>query len=318
MRKENFQFGDVNFKWGDKLADVKSQLPEKDTITLSDEASYMPEVVTIKLPKFWTLNVAHCHFSAVDDDRLIDSIWINIPAQLIDRQQVTKKLIAYLGQGSDYSSDSHYYSDNVVEHCEWVFDNCRISVSMYGGVREEDDERIIGCLSIWLTDVELLDALYSKPIRDMEAKMADQIVLSSIESFQTKQAQDMRRSRERDMFSDYPADFVVRAFDGLEKEALFQTPLAIRSRITESQICTWQSLAGDYYLSDYWQTVKLEKGLNCSWNNLLPTKFGGVCYVSIEGLVITDEHSRPETKVFIKHLEKILETKIKCRESYSD
>lgn len=318
MRKDNFQFGDVNFKWGDNLGDIKSQLLEKNTITLSDEASYMPEIVTIKLANFWSLNVAYCHFSAANDDRLIDSIWINIPAQLFNRQPVIKKLIAYLGPGSNYSSDSHYHSGNVVEHCEWIFDNCVIGISMYGGVREEDNEKIIGSLSISLSDVELLDLLYSKPIRDMESKMADQVDISTIQSFQTQQAQDMRRSRERNMFPNYPADFVVRAFDGLHKEALFQTPLAIRSSITESQICTWQSLAGDYYLSEYWQTVKLEKDINCSWNNLLPTKFGGVCYVSIGGLVITDEHSRPETKVFIKHLEKILWTKIKCRESYSD
>lgn len=29
MRKEHFQFGDVNFKLGDKLSDIKAQLPEK-------------------------------------------------------------------------------------------------------------------------------------------------------------------------------------------------------------------------------------------------------------------------------------------------
>ena len=94
-----------------------------------------------------------------------------------------KKLIAYLGSESNYSSDSHYCSGNVVEHCEWIFDNCVIGVSMYGGVREEDDERIIGCLSISLSDVELLDSLYSKPIRDVEYKMADEVDISTIQSF---------------------------------------------------------------------------------------------------------------------------------------
>lgn len=191
MRKDSFQLGDLNFEWGDKLADIKSQLPEKDTVTRSYDTSYMPKIVTIKLAKFWFLNVAYCHFSAVDDDRLIDSIWINIPAQLFNRQPVIKKLIAYLGSGSNYSSDSHYYSGNVVEHCEWIFDNCVIGVSMYGGVREEDDERIIGCLSISLSDVELLDSLYSKPIRDVEYKMADEVDISTIQSFQTQQAQSM-------------------------------------------------------------------------------------------------------------------------------
>lgn len=75
MRKDSFQLGDLNFEWGDKLADIKSQLPEKDTVTRSYDTSYMPKIVTIKLAKFWFLNVAYCHFSAVDDDRLIDSVW---------------------------------------------------------------------------------------------------------------------------------------------------------------------------------------------------------------------------------------------------
>ena len=316
MRKDSFQLGDLSFEWGDKLADIKSQLPEKDMVTRSYDTSYMPKIVTIKLAKFWSLNVAYCHFSAVDDDRLIDSIWINIPAQLFNRQPVIKKLIAYLGSGSNYSSDSHYYSGNVVEHCEWIFDNCVIGVSMYGGVREEDDERIIGCLSISLSDVELLDSLYSKPIRDVEYKMADEVDISTIQSFQTQQAQSMRRSRERDEFSNHPAAFVIRAFDSLHKEALFQTPLAVQSVITKFEVCTWQSTIGDYYLSNYWQTVKLENDISSKWTNLLPTKSFGVCYVSIGGLLIIDEDSRPETKVFVEHIEKIIKSKIAYHETY--
>ncbi|SLJ83446.1 hypothetical protein [Psychrobacter sp. DAB_AL43B] len=316
MKKDSFLFGDVMFRWGDKLSDIKAQLPEKDTVTRSYEESYMPETVTIKLSEIWSLKVAYCHFSAADDDRLIDSIWINIPAQLFNRQPVIKKLIAYLGPGSNYSSDSQYYSGNVVEHCEWIFDNCVIGVSMYGGVREEDNEKIIGSLSISLSDVELLDSLYSKPIRDMESKMADQVDISTIKSFQTQQAQSMRRSREREEFPDHPAAFVIRAFDGLHKETLFQTPLVIQSVITESEVCTWKSKVGDYYLSNYWQTVKLEDDMSSKWTNLLPTKSPGVCYVSIGGLLIIDENSRPETKVFVKHIEKIIKSKIEYHETY--
>lgn len=316
MRKEHFQFGDVNFKWGDKLSDIKAQLPEKDTVTHSYEESYMPETVTIKLSEMWSLKVAYCHFSVADDDRLIDSIWINIPAQLFNRQPMIKKLIAYLGSESNYSSDSHYCSGNVVEHCEWIFDNCVIGVSMYGGVREEDDERIIGCLSISLSDVELLDSLYSKPIRDVEYKMADEVDISTIQLFQTQQAQSMRRSREREEFPNHPAAFVIRAFDGLHKDMLFQTPLLVSSNITESEVCTWQSMTGDYYLSNYWQTVKLENNISSKWTNLLPTKSFGVCYVSIGGLLIIDEDSRPETKVFVEHIEKIIKSKIAYHETY--
>ena len=316
MRKNEFLFGDVTFKWGDKLSDIKAQLSEKNTVTRSYDASYMPKIVTIRLAKFWSLNVAHCHFSAADDDRLIDSIWINIPAQLFNRQQVIKKLIAYLGPGSNYSSDSHYYSDNVVEHCEWEFDNCVIGVSMYGGVREEDNEKIIGSLSISLSDIDLLDSLYSKPIRDLESEMADQVDISTIESFQTKQAQSMPRSREREEFPNHPAAFVIRAFDGLHKEALFQTPLAVQSVITQSEVCTWQSTIGDYYLSNYWQTVQLENDTFSKWTNLLPTKSAGVCYVSIGGLLIVDEDSRPETKIFVRHIEKIIKSKMEYHEAY--
>lgn len=317
MRKDDFLFGDIEFKWGDKLADIKSQLLEKDTITRSYDESYMPEIVTIKLSKFWSLNVAYCHFSAADDDRLIDSIWINIPAQIINRQPVIKKLIAYLGPGLNYFSDSFYHSGNVVEHCEWIFDNCMISVSMYGGVREEDNEKIIGCLSISLSDVELLDSLYSKPIRDIEYIMADQVNMDSIKPFQTQQAQDMSRSRERKEFPNHSAAFVIRAFDGLHKEALFQTPLTIQKSITDSEVCTWQSLARDYYLSNYWQTVKLENNIPSKWTNLLPTKFSGVSYVSIGGLLIVDDHSRPETKILVKHIEKIIKSKIEYYEGHN-
>ena len=316
MRKNEFLFGDVTFKWGDKLSDIKAQLSEKNTVTRSYDASYMPKIVTIRLAKFWSLNVAHCHFSAADDDRLIDSIWINIPAQLFNRQQVIKKLIAYLGPGSNYSSDSHYYSDNVVEHCEWEFDNCVIGVSMYGGVREDDNEKIIGSLSISLSDIDLLDSLYSKPIRELESKMADQVNISTIESFQTKQAQSMPRPREREEFPNHPAAFVIRAFDGLYKDALFQTPLAVQSVITQSEVCTWQSTIGDYYLSNYWQTVQLENDIFSKWTNLLLTKSAGVCYVSIGGLLIVDEDSRPETKIFVRHIEKIIKSKMEYHEAY--
>src|SRR5699024_1207775 len=123
-------------------------------------------------------------------------------------------------------------------------------------------------------------------------------------------------SMETTSFPNYDIDFISRAFNGFNKRKLFKTPSAIQSQISEFQVATWQSIVGDYYLSNHWETIELNSTLKTSWSNLLPAKGSGHGSISIGDFNVSNEHSRPETQRFIEHLEKILNTSIEFFESY--
>lgn len=316
MRKDRFLLDDMSFKWGDKLADIKSQLSTNKIISENDNPYAIDKTLTIKLSEIWSIKTNSCEFSAPDDDRLIHRIWINLPPILFGKYRIIRQLEKYLGPKSDASTGDNRGSGSVIKNCNWRFDNCVIGVSIYGDLRLENDEVNMGLLYIDLEDVELLDSLYSKPLKDIESNLIDKINFNTIDVFQMQSAQRASWSMETMRFPNHSTNFISRAFNGFHKRALFQTPSAIQSQISKFQICTWQSIIGDYYLSNYWETIALNSTLKTSWSNLLPAKGSGHCSVSIGDFTVSNEHSRSETQVFIKHLERITNTSIACYESY--
>ncbi|MGP5502025.1 hypothetical protein [Psychrobacter faecalis] len=316
MRKENFQVGDVNFKWGDKLADVKSQISTNQIISENANPYAIGKNLTVKISEIWSIKTNSCEFSAPDDDRLIHRIWINLPPMLFGKYRIIRKLEKHLGPKSDSSTGDNHGSGSVIKNCNWRFDNCVIGISIYGDLRTENDEVNMGLLYIDLEDIELLDSLYSKPLRNIESSLVNKINLDTISIFQMQLAQRASWSMETTSFPNYDIDFISRAFNGFNKRKLFKTPSAIQSQITEFQVATWQSIVGDYYLSNHWETIELNSTLKTSWSNLLPAKGSGHGSISIGDFNVSNEHSRPETQRFIEHLEKILNTSIEFFESY--
>lgn len=326
MRQDVFQISDVRFKWGDKLADIKSQLSATDIFVENDNPYALDKTMTIKISEIWSIKTNSCEFSAPDDDRLVHRIWINIAAdnqrfnsswlKMFIKHPLIEKLKKQLGSPSTHRVGDNRGSDTVVENASWIFDNCEIGISIFGDVREEGDETNIGLIYIILKDIELLDSLYAQPLRDTEEFLKDKVDLSTIDIFQMQISQRISWSMDAHNYPTHSIDFIARALNGFHNRLLFQTPLKIKEQINSFKVCTWQATTDDYYLSNAYETVALKDALKTSWVNLLPAKGSGQGSLSIGDFNITNEHSRSETKTLVNHLENILNIKINYYEDY--
>lgn len=327
IRKEGFQIGNITFKWGDTLADIKAQFAIEHSYVENVNPYALDKTLTIKLPEIWSIKTNSCEFSAPAEDRLVDRIWINVAAdnqrpsyswlRVFRKHPLIKKLNEQLGSPLTYSLGENNGSGSVIENATWSIDNCEIGISIYGAIREENDETNSGLLYINLKDIELLDSLYSQPLKDIEKFLQNKIDLTTIKTFQMQFNQRASWSMEAYYFPQYSINFVSRAYNGFHNRALFQTPLQIQAQLKLSEVCTWQATTGDYFLSNIYETIALNDSLKVSWTNILPAKGSGHGHVAIGDFSIDNEHSRDETQELVNHIENILNIKISCYEDYN-
>ncbi len=325
-RKEGFQIGCIAFNWGDKLADIKSQLATADIITENNNPYALDKTLIIKLVEIWSIKTNACEFSTPAEDRLINRIAINIAAndhsygnswlKIFIKHPFIEKLKKQLGSPSTHRVDDNNGSSSVIENTTWLFDNCEVGISIFGEVREKNGKANIGLLYITLKDIELLDALYAPPLRDIEAFLEDKVDLTTVKIFKMQTSQRSSWSSDAYKYPKHTIDFIAKALNGFHKRDLFQTPLQIQAQLTSFKVCTWQSTTGHYYLSNIYETITLNQSLKTSWSNLLPAKGSGHGSISVGGFNISNEHSRSETQELVQHLEKILNAKIVCYEDY--
>lgn len=326
MRKEGFQIGKVSFRWGAKLADIKAQLSTADTLIENYNSHAIDKTLTIKLPEMWLIKTSSCEFSAVDDDRLIHRIRIDIAANKYSydnswlktfiKHPLIEKLKKQLGSPSTHRVGDNCGSNTVVENATWLFENCEVGISIFGGVREENGETNIGLIYITLKDIELLDEHYAQPLREIEAFLQNKIELVTVKIFKMQTSQQRSWSSDAHKYPKHSIDFISRALNGFHNRVLFQTPSRIQAQLTPFKVCTWKSTTGHFYLSNIYETVALNQSLKTSWSNLLPAKGSGHGSISMGGFRISNEHSRPETQELVDHLEYILNTEIICYEDY--
>lgn len=314
MRLEQFQISEIKFKWGDLLSDIKRQLSPNYSFKENENPYSKMSTLKVSLSNIWSIQTNSCEFSSPNTDRLINNISINISAKENTLESVIKSLENHLGPKSTEHIGDNYGSGSVIKSCKWEYDNCQIGVSIYGDIRKENNEENIGCLYIHLKDIEILDSLYAKCLKEIEYDLATRVDKKSIDSYKMEKKQWITWSMETQNYPDQSPNYISRALNGFYKREVFKTPEQVQENITEFHISVWKSTSDEYYLSNYWETIKLEKPIKISWINALPAKGGGYCTVSIGDFKINNEHSRPETKALINQIEELLNTEIKCHQ----
>ena len=330
MKKESFQIGNITFKWGDTLADIKAQLSIKDNFVENANPYALDKTLTIELAEMWSIKTNSCEFSAPAENRLIHRIAINIAAgdqylnrswlKIFIKHPLIEKLKKQLGSPATHrvNDNQNSSSSSVVENANWSFDNCEVGISIFGGVRDENGESNIGLIYITLKDIELLDSLYAQPLRDIEEFLKNKVDISTVKTFKMQVSQRIYWSLSLDArpYPTHSIDFISRALNGFHNRALFQTPLSIQAQLNSFEVCTWQATTGDYYLSNVYETILLNDSLETLWSNILPAKGNGHGHVAIGDFSIDNEHSRDETQKLVHHLEQLLDTNIVCFEDY--
>ncbi|MBL3658961.1 hypothetical protein [Fulvivirga sediminis] len=316
MRLDKITIREIKFEWGDLLSDVKSQLSTAESMVENENPYSNSSTLKIPLTDIWSISTNSCEFSSPDSDRLINNVSINISAKDNTKDSVLEAMQSQLGPTSTERNGDRYGSGSVIKNCTWKYDNCQIGVSLYGGIRKERGEESIGIIYIHLEDIELLDSLYTKRLKEIESDLSTRVNINSIDSFKMAKKQWITWSMENHKYPSLSPNFISRALNGFYKREIFKTPEQVQSNINEYEVSIWKSTSDEYYLSNYWETVRLTKSINTSWVNAKPAKGGGYCHISIGNLSINNEHSLPESKALVNRLEELMNIEIKCHQDY--
>lgn len=317
MRLENVEVENKNFTWGMTIDDIKTTFSTKDYFENENKRSLW-KTIRFKIYNQWDINCNSCEFSSPHYDRLVNRFHINLGA-IKNVDSLIHNLDMVFGKRISDTTGDNYGSGSVIRNCKWDFDNCSVGISVFGGERFEYNESNFGIIYFHLTDLELINKLYS-----IELIEKNQIIESNLlnqdfdkEIFTLKQNQWSSWSIEKNNYPDYDGDFISMTFNSLYKRDLLKTPSVLREILQKNDICIFRdSRTSESYIANYWESYLLKKSDNVNWYNALPAKGSGSCSITIGDFRINDEHSQPETNKIIKRLEQIFNKTIKCHQDY--
>lgn len=317
MRLENIEIENKNFAWGMTIDEIKLMFPTKDYFENENKHSQW-KTIRFKISNQWDINCNSCEFSSPHYDRLISRFQIKLGA-IQDIDSLMDKLDKVFSKRTSDTTGDNYGSGSVIRNCKWDFKNCSVGISIYGGERIEYNESNYGMIYFHLTDLELINKLYSTELLTKNQTIESNLLNKEFEKeiFTLKKNQWLSWAIEKNNYPDYDGDFISLTFNSLYKRDLLKTPSVLRNILKENDICIFKdSITSKSYIANYWESYLLNESDNVTWYNALPAKGSGSCSISIGDFRINDEHSQSETKKLINKLEKILNITIKCHQDY--
>lgn len=317
MRLDKIEIGNFDFKWGFDIASIKSMIPTDKYFENENQYSNL-KTLRIKLSNQWGIKFNSCEFSAPSYDRLITGFHINLG--LIDSiDSLLNKLDNRFGTRNADTVGDNYGSGSVIRNCKWDFENCGVGISIYGGERNEYDEKNYGIIYFQLKDIKLIHELYSSALYDKSEMIENNTANKDIEFklLTLNQRQWHSWEIEKNNYPNYDSDFISLTFNSLYKRNLIKTPDSLRNLIKENQVCIFtDSVTSEKYIANYWECYLLNDTDSVSWYNALPAKGSGYCSINIGDFRINNDHSQEVTKQLINELETIFKREIKCYQDY--
>jgi len=318
MRLEDIEIENTNFTWGMTIDDLKSVFSTKDFFENENKHSQW-KTLRFKMSNQWDINCNSCELSSPHYDRLINTFHINLGTIEQGVNSLLEKLDTVFGKRTSDTTGDNYGSGSVVRNCKWDFDNCGVGISIYGGERIEYNESNFGMIYFHLTDLELINKLYSTELLKKNQTIESNLHNKEFEKeiFTLKKKQWLSWAIEKNNYPNYDGDFISLTFNSLYKRYLLKTPSVLRNILKENDICIFKdSVTSETYIANYWESYLLNEKDDVTWFNTLPAKGSGSCSITVGDFRIYDEHSQLETKKLIKDLENILNKEIKCHQDY--
>lgn len=218
-----------------------------------------------------------------------------------------------------------YISSVVVYTATWMFEDIRVSLSVYGGTREKDSGAAAAGLFIdWINEKEA-----AKPFRENAKKFEDFLTLKITESTHLQKFKLLRNQRpfrivHFELNDPYVAekDPEFRASQlALYNRELYQTPEPIASRLEISEIALYTfPESNQTFVSNKWDTVCLEpKDENqIIYYEVLPARGPGGKELKIKELLVDDSKESNSLIELRKDIENKTGLKIEQRESYDE
>ena len=218
-----------------------------------------------------------------------------------------------------------YLSSAVVFSAKWIFNNIRISLSVYGGTRSNDSGLCAAGIFIdWTNEIKA-----SKPYREkteiFEKTMSEHISNDIfIKKYKLQNKQRPFRIVHYELNDPYIAekDINLRASQmSLYKRELYQTPSIISSKIQDDEIGYYKIANFDgIFISNKWDTIFLKPNHKneMTYMEILPARGSGGKQLYLKELKIDDTKNSLILLELVGQIEKDIEQKIERRETYDD
>ena len=237
-----------------------------------------------------------------------------------------------LGKPIQTNSDYHpygwkkeYISGAVVFSAKWIFDDIRISLSVYGGTRNNDSgDAAAGIFIDWIDEKTA-----AKPFRKERKKFEDLInksIKSSIafKKYSLREKQRQFRVVHFELSDPYIAekDTELRAAQlALYKRELFQTPRIIERALQPNEIALYTiSNMTKLFVSNKWDTIYLDSSnknsITCC--DVLPGRGSGGRELKLKELLIEDERESNRIVDLIKEIEVLTGLHAEATTRYDD
>jgi hypothetical protein len=218
-----------------------------------------------------------------------------------------------------------YLSGAVVFNAQWLFNDIRISLSVYGDTRNNDSGLCAAGIFIdWIDEIKA-----AKPFRE-KSESFEKLIAAHIsnDTVINKLKLQYKQRPFRVVHAELSDPYIAEKDDNLRasqlslyKQELFQTPGQIQSKLEEDEICfyTIREL-GKTFISNRWDTVFLtstdENALN--FYEVLPARGSGRRELELKELKIEDARGSDALLNLIQLIETDIGLKIQRQERYDD
>lgn len=239
--------------------------------------------------------------------------------QVLGSASKTENLYHQVDLANDYASSS------VVFSAKWLFNGVRISLSVYGGTRNNEGRlSAAGIFIDWLDEVKA-----AEPFRviasKFEKELSEQINAGvELTKFKLLHSQSAYRMVHYEWTDPYLAekDSELRAAQlALYKKELYQAPALIRAQLKADEIGYYKVAdSSKIFISNQWDTVVLsaDQSNEMSYWDILPARGSGYKELLLNELRITDDRNSLALLAIVEQIETDLGQKIKRQEAYDD
>lgn len=328
-----FEIDNLKIKWGKPLNEVRKMLEEVDQF---ESYGGWPNI-RCRCSSIYGLASEECEIRAPFEDRPALQVHYEIapitPGHLEKMHTpVLKQLEKALGKPyktEDLYGQPYLKKENrpgtVVFSAKWLCEDLRISLSVYGGIRDnESGQAAAGIFIDWIDEVKI-----SKPFRKkmeaFEARLTKLVNSNiSIKTFKLQHTQRPFRVADHNLADPYIAekDNEIRVSQlALYRRALYQTPAAISSKLQANEIGYYKvAELNKIFVSNKWDTTFLipDQHNELTFWDILPARGPGRKELDLKELNIEDASSSLILFDLMAQIEKDTRQKIEIREAYDD
>jgi len=211
-----------------------------------------------------------------------------------------------------------------VTYCAfWNIDDVRLTLSVFGGLRE--NEAGISAAGLFIGWANVIEA--AKPF------LARNMILEKELEINSHEATDLsifKLDRKQEPF--YSADYHLSNPDialknellrlsqrALYKSRLLETPPIIKDMLNKNEVALWKmDRETKMVVSTHWDSVIIEAPAihKIEWVNVLPAKGRGGMSLDADDLTLRDVHSSEKLTSVVRHIQKFIGHPIQCKKDF--